>query len=124
MSSNTNTETPSSVLDWMKWVVVVALVAGGIYGNWYYQDQSLFNRVLAIVLMAVVAVLIAAQTVRGKATWLLLKEARIEIRRVVWPTRPETTQTTFIVLALVLVFSLILWALDSGLSFLVSTVIG
>ncbi|MBV1905065.1 MAG: preprotein translocase subunit SecE [Pseudomonadales bacterium] len=108
----------------MKWVVVVALVAGGIYGNWYYQDQSLFNRVLAIVLMAVVAVLIAAQTVRGKATWLLLKEARIEIRRVVWPTRPETTQTTFIVLALVLVFSLILWALDSGLSFLVSTVIG
>ena len=124
MSSNANSETSQPILDWLKWIVVVTVVAAGIYGNWYFQDQSLLNRVLAIVVMAVVAVLVAAQTSRGKETWSLLKEARTEIRRVIWPSRQETTQTTFVVLALVLVFALILWMLDSGLSLLVSTVIG
>ena len=124
MSTSTNVETSQPVLDWLKWIVVIAVLGGGIYGNWYFQDQSLLNRVLAIVVMGVVALLIAAQTARGKATWSLLKEARIEIRRVIWPSRAETTQTTFIVLALVLVFALILWMLDSSLSWLVSAVIG
>jgi len=71
-----------------------------------------------------VALLIAAQTARGRNTWTLIREARTEIRRVIWPTRQETTQPTFVVLALILLFSLILWALDSVLSFLVSSVIG
>ena len=56
--------------------------------------------------------------------WTLIKDARGEIRRVVWPTWEETTQTTMIVLVLVLIFALILWALDSLLSWLVSSVIG
>ena len=124
MSSSTNTETSQPVLDWLKWLVVVALVGGGIYGNWYYQDQSLLNRVIAIVVLALIALFMAAQTARGRETWLLFKEARTEIRRVIWPTRQETTQTTFVVLGLVLVFALILWALDSVLSLLVSSVIG
>jgi len=124
VSSSTNTETSQPVLDWLKWLVVVALVGGGIYGNWYYQDQSLLNRVIAIVVLALIALFMAAQTARGRETWLLFKEARTEIRRVIWPTRQETTQTTFVVLGLVLVFALILWALDSVLSLLVSSVIG
>ena len=53
-----------------------------------------------------------------------MKEARSEIRRVVWPSWDETFQTTMIVLVLILVFALLLWLLDSGLSWLVSSVIG
>ena len=79
---------------------------------------------LVIVALAVVALGIASQTERGGAVVSLLKEARTEIRRVVWPTRQETTQTTFIVILLVIVFAIILWGLDSLLSWLVSTVIG
>jgi preprotein translocase subunit SecE len=124
VSSSTNTETSQPVLDWLKWLVVVAIVGGAIYGNWYYQDQSLLNRVVAILVLAAIAVLVAAQTARGRETWALIREARTEIRRVIWPTRQETTQTTFVVLALVLVFSLILWGLDSVLSVFVSSVIG
>jgi preprotein translocase subunit SecE len=123
VSTNT-TESGQSALDWLKWLVVVALLAAAIVGNWYYQDQSLLNRVLAIVAMSGVAIAIALQTERGRVIWALLKESRVEIRRVVWPTRQETTQTTFIVVMLVLVFSLILWGLDSLLSLLVSAVIG
>ena len=99
-------------------------MAGGVFGNWYYQDQSLLYRVLALLALAAVAALLSFQTNQGKALWALIKESRVEIRRVVWPTRQETTQTTFIVVMLVLVFSMILWGLDSLLSWIVSIVIG
>ena len=70
------------------------------------------------------AAFVAVQTERGRNTWVLLKEARSEIRRVVWPTNQETTQTTLVVLVLVLIFALILWGLDSLLSWAVSSTIG
>ncbi len=111
-------------LDWLKWLLTAALLGLGIFGNWYYQDESLLLRVLGLIGIAVVATGIALQTERGRAIWSLFKESRAEIRRVVWPTRQETLQTTVIVLVLVLVFALILWLLDSGLSWLVSSVIG
>jgi len=70
------------------------------------------------------AAFIAVQTERGRSVWGLLKDARTEVRRVVWPSNQETTQTTLVVLVLVLVFALILWGLDSFLSWVVSSVIG
>jgi len=123
VSTNT-TESSQPALDWLKWLVVVAVLAAGIFGNWYYRDQSLLARVLALVALAAVAVAIAAFTDRGRSIWVLLKESRVEIRRVVWPTWPETRQTTFLVVMLVLAVALILWGLDSALSWAVSTVIG
>ncbi len=111
-------------MDWLKWLVVMVLVGGGVFGNWFYQDESLLLRVGGLIALAVAAVMIAVQTEKGRTAWSLMKEARSEIRRVVWPTRDEVLQTTMIVLVLVLVFALILWLLDSGLSWLVSSVIG
>jgi preprotein translocase subunit SecE len=122
---STKTETTSSgSLDWLKWLVVGALMCGGVYGNWYFQDESLLIRVLALLVGAGLAAFIAVQTERGRSVWGLLKDARTEVRRVVWPSNQETTQTTLVVLVLVLVFALILWGLDSFLSWVVSSVIG
>ncbi len=112
-------------LDWLKWLVVIVLVGGGVYGNWYFQTtQPLLFRVVGLIVLAVLAVVIASQTERGRGAWTLMKEARSEIRRVVWPKREEVVQTTLIVLALVLCFSVVLWLLDTGLSWLVAKVIG
>jgi len=113
-----------TTLDWLKWSIVVALLAGGVVGNWYFQEVSLLIRVAAILAAATVAGLIAVQTERGHGIWTLIKEARTEIRRVVWPTNQETTQTTLVVLLIVLIFALILWGLDSLLSWIVSSIIG
>ena len=121
---STSTESGQSVTDWFKWIIVTVIVGGGVFGNWYYQDQSLLYRVLALLALAAVAGLVTFQTNQGKALWTLIKGSRVEIRRVVWPNRQETTQTTFIVVMLVLAFSLILWGLDSLLSWIVSIVIG
>ena len=101
-----------------------ALVGGGIYGNWYFGDESLLLRVGALLIVAVVAALIAVQTERGRTTWSLIKESRSEIRRVVWPSNQETTQTTLVVLLMVVIFGLILWGLDSLFGYIVSSIIG
>ena len=122
---STNTEASGGgVLDTLKWLVVAGILGGGVYGNWFYQDESLLIRVAALIGLAIVAALIAVSTERGRATWTLMKEARTEIRRVVWPSNQETSQTTLVVLILVLIFALILWGLDSLLGWLVSSVIG
>ena len=111
-------------LDWLKWCLVGIIVALAVYANWYYQEQSLFLRVLGLLIAGAAAFLIAVKTEKGNAAWNLIKEARSEIRRVVWPTNNETTQTTLVVLVMVFIFSLILWGLDSLLSWLVSSLIG
>ena len=111
-------------LDWLKWGFVGIIVALAVYANWYYQEQSLFLRVLGLLIAGATAFLIAVKTEKGNAAWNLIKEARSEVRRVVWPTNNETTQTTLVVLVMVFIFSLILWGLDSLLSWLVSSLIG
>ncbi len=122
MSVKTKAETPK--LDSLKWFVVILLVAAGVAGNAYFSQESLLYRVLALLGLAVVAGFIALQTAKGIAFWELLKAARIEIRKVVWPTQAETRQTTLIVLLVVVLVALLLWGLDSLLSWMVSGVIG
>ncbi|MBA6411523.1 preprotein translocase subunit SecE [Parahaliea sp. F7430] len=117
-------ETNASRFDTLKWIIVFALLAVGIVGNSYFSDQSLLYRVLGIVALAVVAGLVALKTAKGDAFWTLVKGSRTEIRKVVWPTRQETVQTTLIVVAFVLLVALLLWGLDSLLGWLVALVIG
>jgi preprotein translocase subunit SecE len=121
---NAKTETQGGGLNSFKWLIVVLLVSAGVGGNIFYADESLLYRVIALVVIAIVAGLIAVQTSQGMAFWTLAKEARTEIRKVVWPTREETTQTTLIVLGFVLLMGLILWALDTFFGWIVSLIIG
>ncbi len=116
-------ETTASRFDAVKWTVVIALLAVAIVGNSYYSDQSLLYRVLGILAVSGVAGLVAMQTAKGAAFWALVKGSRTEIRKVVWPTRQETVQTTMIVVGFVLLVALLLWGLDSFLGWLVSLAI-
>jgi preprotein translocase subunit SecE len=106
------TENQSNGLDMFKWVVVFALLAGLVTANTVYGELSVLYRALAAVVVAVVAGFIAASTNKGSAFLSFAKESRTEVRKVVWPTRQETNQTTLIVLAATLVMALILWGLD------------
>lgn len=117
-------EAQSSRFDLVKWLAVVALVVVGVVGNQYYSASPILYRVLVLLALAAVAVFIGLQAVKGKSFAVLVKEARTEIRKVVWPTRQETTQTTLIVVAVVLVMALLLWGLDSLLGWLVSLIVG
>jgi preprotein translocase subunit SecE len=117
-------ESSSSRFEVVKWLVVFALVAVGVVGNQYFSAESVLYRALGLVVLALVAAFVALQTDRGRRFATLLKEARVEIRKVVWPTRPELIQTTAIVVVFVLVVALILWGMDSFIGFLVQGFIG
>ena len=121
---NVKAEAQDSRFDLVKWLVVAALVVVGVVGNQYFSAEPVLYRVLGLVVLAGVAAFVAFQTARGQAFAVLLKEARVEIRKVVWPTRQETTQTTLIVVAVVLVMALLLWGLDSLLGWLISLIVG
>ena len=117
----------TSPLDIFKWAIVTIIVAVGVYGNYYVSqlpDDSLLYRVLGLTALAVIALFIASTTVKGKEFTVLLNESWREIKKVVWPTRQETTQTTVIVVAVVLVMALLLWGLDSVLGYVISGFIG
>jgi preprotein translocase subunit SecE len=122
MSDKVNEQNKS--LDWVRWGIVAAIVAAGVYGNSYFAAESLLLRTIGLLVLAGVAGWVAVQTTRGKAFLNLCLEARVEIRKVVWPTRQETTQTTIVVLIVVFVVALILWLLDWGLNGIVSVIIG
>ncbi len=111
-------------LDALKWLAMALLVAVGVVGNQYFSAEPILYRVLVLLVLAAAAGFLAFQTAKGKAFAVLLKEARVEIRKVVWPTRQETTQTTMIVVLVVLLMALMLWGLDSLLGWLVSLIVG
>jgi len=116
-------EAASNKLDSVKWLLV-ALLGAGIVGNSYFSDESLLYRVIAILVIAGVALSISVTTERGAAAWAMIKGARTEIRKVIWPTRQETTQTTVIVMVAVVVCGLFFWALDSFLGWVASLLLG
>ena len=94
-------ETTASRFDSVKWVIVLVLVAVAVVGNSYYADQSLLYRVLGILAIAFgcwVGRLADGQ--RRSLSGRLVKGSRTEIRKVVWPTRQETVQTTMIVVVI------------------------
>ncbi|GAA73523.1 MULTISPECIES: preprotein translocase subunit SecE [unclassified Pseudoalteromonas] len=109
---STNVETPSSGMDAVKWLVAIALLAGAVVGNYMYADQSVLLRAIGVVVAVAAGLGIAAVTEKGRTFLAFAKEARIEVRKVVWPTRQETTHTTLIVMVATVIMALILWGLD------------
>ena len=111
-------------LDWLKWLVVFTLLGGAIYANWYYSAESVLYRVIGFLVVLAVAAAVASQTAKGAATIELATGARTEGRKVVWPTKQERNQTTLIVLAVILLMALILWGIDSLLSWVAKLIMG
>ncbi|CZF83346.1 preprotein translocase subunit SecE [Grimontia sp. AD028] len=107
-----NAEAQTGSMDALKWVVVFALLAVAVVGNSLYSDMSVVLRAAAVVVLVAAAGGVAALTAKGKAAITFARESRMEVRKVVWPTRQETLQTTLIVLAVTVVMALILWGID------------
>src|SRR5512139_805073 len=105
-------EPSRSAFDTAKLVLAISFLIAGIVGFYYFSAEALFYRVLGVLAMAGVAVALVFTTQLGSSIMAFLQDARIEVRKVIWPTRQETLQATMIVIALVFVVGLILWILD------------
>lgn len=117
-------ETVRDPMNIMKWIVAIVLLAAATVVTRMLPEIGQAWRLLIMIGFALLAVLLLASTSQGKQFVDLFRQAQVELRKVVWPTRPETTQTTLIVLVVVVVMSLVLWGMDSLFGFLISAVIG
>ncbi|WJW75061.1 preprotein translocase subunit SecE [Thiohalobacter sp. IOR34] len=121
---NAKAETQGSRLDSVKLTLAIALLLGAVGAFYYFAEASLLLRVLGLLATAGVALAIMAQTAVGRRLLGYLVETRTEVRKVVWPTRQETIQTTLIVFAMVIVMGILLWLLDMFLLWAVRLLTG
>ncbi|MBT8091366.1 MAG: preprotein translocase subunit SecE [Gammaproteobacteria bacterium] len=122
----TQTETSQSgVLDIIKLVLAAAALIGGLYAYYYYEPQiAQALRVLMVLAGTAAGIGIGMTSTQGQRLWHFIQGSRVEIRKVVWPTKQETTQTAIAVFVFTLVMMLFFWALDSGLLWLTRTLVG
>lgn len=122
-------EPQTSSLDTVKLVLAFILLLVGIGGFYYFatwkgEAVSVLIRVLGLLAFVALSVGIAATTEKGRNLIGFLKDSRLEVRKMVWPTRAETMQTTLMVMVIVLLLSLFLWLIDMLLGWGVKTLLG
>lgn len=112
-------------LDWLWWTTAFTLLIGGIVGNSLLQERlALPLRLIAWIVILLMVIGILMMTTQGKAFKLYFKEARMELRKVVWLTRQETMKTTFIIIVTVLVTAIFMWSVDSFLLWVIGWLTG
>lgn len=114
------TEQSTSAIDTFKLMTAVLVLLAGVVGFYYFEEESQLLRVLGMLAVAVIAFLIAATSDVGRRSLGFVKDARVEVRKVVWPTRQETVQTTIAVLIMVILVAIMLWLFDMFLGWGVS----
>lgn len=110
--------------DFFFWSIITLVIAVGIAANYYFYGQPLAIRLIGWLVLICALIPIALQTSSGRRLWVFMREARMELRKVVWPTRQETIQTTFIIIILVVVMACILWGIDSLLLWAIAQLTG
>ncbi len=123
---NAQTETSQSgALDIIKLLAAAAALIGGLYSFYLYEFQiSLPIRVLIVLGGTGVGIVIAMTSTQGQRLWQFIQGSRVEIRKVHWPTKQETTQTAIAVFVFTLIMAVFFWILDSGLLWLTRRFVG
>ena len=112
---STKTESAPGPIDTIKLIVAVGVLIGGVVAYYYYENESLLLRVSGVLIALAIAAVIAYQSMQGQEFWRFLQSSRGELRKVIWPSRQETVQTTLTVFVFVLILGVFFWLLDMGL---------
>jgi preprotein translocase subunit SecE len=114
----------SGQFDVVKLALAIILIVGGLGGFYYYADQSLLFRVIGLLFVLLTAVALVYTTSLGQSFWRFAQGSRIELKKIVWPTKKETMQTTLIVGVMVLFVGILLWMFDGLLMWGIGQVTG
>jgi preprotein translocase subunit SecE len=121
---NSKTETQQGSIDIFKFLLALGVLTISLVGFYYYSEAPKIFRVLGILAGIIVSLVIVSQTSKGRQAIDFVRDAQVEVRKIVWPTRQETTQTTLFVIIVVIIFAILLWVLDLGLSSSIQGLIG
>jgi len=124
MSTTTQETSESGFLDIIKLLLAAGVLVGGLYSYYYFLEIALPLRVLMVLGGLAAGVTVAMTSTQGQRLWAFIQGARVEIRKVVWPTKQETTQTAIAVFVFTLIMALFFWGLDSFLLWLTRTLVG
>ena len=113
MTSKSLANQSASGGDIVKYAVALLLAVAGLFAFYWFEGQWPTGiRIFAVVIGLVAGVGVFMTTVRGALTREFLSESRFELRKVVWPSRQETTRTMWVVIAVVILISLLLAGFD------------
>jgi len=128
MSLSVKTEfaasTNSPRLEGIMWFLVALMISGVFVANVFLPEQTNALRLLWNLIAGLIVLGLASFTQKGKRAWAFAKDARVELRKVIWPTRQETIQSTVMIIVVVVVTALFLWGIDSVLLWAVGFVTG
>jgi preprotein translocase subunit SecE len=105
-------------LDSIKLVGGGLVLLAGVVAFYLFGALPIWLRWIIVLAALVLGALVSLQSHQGKIFWAFVQSSRIELRKVVWPERQETTQVTIVVFVMVLVLSLFFWGLDTLLALL------
>jgi len=109
---DTKVETQKTLLDTLKLLVAGGILVGGIVGYYTYADVSALLRALGVLAALALSVVVVLQSFQGRELWRFIQGSRVELRKVVWPTREEAVQTSIAVLVFALIMGVFFWLLD------------
>ena len=124
MAVTTQDTSESGILDIIKLLLAAGVLVGGLYSYYYFLEIALPLRVLMVLGGTAAGITVSMTSTQGQRLWAFIQGARIEIRKVVWPTKQETTQTAIAVFVFTLIMALFFWGLDSFLLWLTRTLVG
>ena len=104
-------------------VSIIVLISGMIL-FYYFSDVRLFYRVLAMISVVILSGFIGYQSDFGKLVYSYISDSKVEIKKVTWPTKQETTQTTLGVIVVVIIVGILLWLFDMLLGWAIGTLYG
>jgi preprotein translocase subunit SecE len=121
---DTKVEESPTFVDTAKLMLAVGIVVASLFAYYYFPESSQLLRSLGVLIALGLAAFVALQSFQGQSFWKFLQAARVELRKVVWPTREETIQTTIAVLVFALIMGVFFWLLDLFLLFVTSKITG
>lgn len=117
MNSKTVHARQASSADIAKFIIAGLLVAAGVFAFYWFQGQwATWMRVAAVIGGLVLGAVVFMTSRKGPELREFVSETRFELRKVVWPTRQETMRTTWVVMIVVVIASLVLGGFDLVIS--------
>ncbi len=108
-------ENRNSRTDMMLWGIASVLLVVGVVGQYYFASQSLLLRVVGLLVAVGMSLALVMRTAVAKEFIEYARESLVELRKVVWPTRQETVQSTIAVVVMVFIMGVVLWSVDAVL---------
>jgi len=117
-------QTGASAMDTVKLIAATAILVGGVGAFYLLGTYPLAVRWLIVFATLGGGIAVALQSSQGRAFWQFVQGSRVELRKIVWPTRQETMQTTLVVIVAIFVMGIFFWILDWVLGAIMHSVAG